>query len=233
MTIPTAREPERVAAETAATAPKAPSTHLVFAIISTVLFWPVGLFAILKSVAARKALAANDLPTAAAAGRSAKRLSLVATCIGAAAWVASVLVIVATVGLAGSGIANGSGPYDGPGVATYDLTEGACFTAPTNSMSPAVPAVDCTQPHTGEVYNTVEITGDSYPGKPAIVEAAVEACTGSALTSYVGSGDAESRYTAHYLAPSEDFWNAGKRSLVCFLSSADENELTGSVRAAG
>jgi hypothetical protein len=204
--------------------PTAPKTHLVFAIISTVLFWPVGLFAIITSVATRKAVAANDLPAAAAASTTTRTLSIVATCIGVAAWVLSVLLIVLTLGLAGG--ASAAGPYKGPGVASYDLQAGDCFTAPTSSMTPGVPPIDCTQPHTGEVYNTAELKGGAYPDTAAMVEAAVENCMGSALTDYVGA-DAE-----HYLAPSEEFWSAGKHTLVCFLTPADDAEMTSSVRAA-
>ncbi|WP_025158020.1 CD225/dispanin family protein [Leifsonia aquatica] len=225
-TEPTAPQTRRSAEAAPA---RTPSTHLVFAIVSTVLFWPVGLFAILKSVATRKAIEAHDLPAAAAASRTAKTLSIVATCVGVAGWALSVLLVVLTLGLAGSTVAED--PYKGPGVATYDLQAGDCFTAPTSSMTPGVPPIDCAQPHTGEVYNTAELKGRDYPGKSAIVEAAVENCVGAPLTDYVGA-EAAGTYTEHYLAPSEEFWSAGKRTLVCFLTPGDDSELTGSVRAA-
>ena len=227
MTTEPTTQPDLRASDTGATS--TPKTHLVFAIISTVLFWPVGLFAIIKSVATRRAVAANDLTAAATASRTTKTLSIVAACIGVAAWVLSVLLIVLTLGLAGA--ASADGPYKGPGVATYDLQVGDCFTAPTSSMTPGVPPIDCTEPHTGEVYNTAELKGGSYPDKAAMVEAAVENCMGSALTDYVGD-DAADAYSEHYLAPSEEFWSAGKHTLVCFLTPADDAELTSSVRAA-
>jgi hypothetical protein len=228
MTTEPTTQPDVRATDTGATT--APKTHLVFAVVSTVLFWPVGLFAIIKSVATRRAVAANDLPAAAAASKTTKTLSIVATCIGVAVWVLSVLLIVLTLGLAG-GSASADGPYKGPGVATYDLQAGDCFTAPTSSMTPGVPPIDCAQPHTGEVYNTAELKGSAYPGKAAIVEAAVENCMGSALADYVGA-DAADAYTEHYLAPSEEFWSAGKHTLVCFLTLADDAEMTSSAQAA-
>lgn len=211
------------------TTPTTSKTHLVFAIISTVLFWPIGVVAIIKSVATRKAIAANDLPAAASASTTTKTLSIAATCIGVAAWALSVVLIVLTLG--GAVGASADGPYRGPGVASYDLQAGDCFTAPTSSMTPGVPLIDCTQPHTGEVYNTAELKGGAYPSKAAIVEAAVENCVGPALTDYVGD-DAADAYTEHYLAPSEEFWSAGKHTLVCFLTPADDAEMTSSVRAA-
>lgn len=81
--------------------PQKVSTYLPFSIVATVLFWPVGLAAILKSVAARRALAAQDIPRATAAGKSARTLAIIGTGVGAVWWLVSisVMVIVAVVAI--------------------------------------------------------------------------------------------------------------------------------------
>ncbi|MFC4223716.1 CD225/dispanin family protein [Lysinibacter cavernae] len=78
----------------------APKTSLVFPIIATVLFWPVGLFGILKTVSARKALAVADYATATQDARSAKTLSIIATCVGALGWLLSIILVIVTLGIA-------------------------------------------------------------------------------------------------------------------------------------
>ncbi|QIK63487.1 hypothetical protein G7068_09960 [Leucobacter viscericola] len=85
-----------------APAPAAPRPSLVFPIIATVLCWPVGLFAILKTVSARKAADALDTVTAAKNARTAKTLSIVATCLGALGWLLSIVLLVISVNLAAS-----------------------------------------------------------------------------------------------------------------------------------
>jgi hypothetical protein len=226
-TTPLTTEPTRRCPQSAGT--KTPSTHFAFAIVSTVLFWPVGAFAIVASRATTKAIAAGAAAAAVAASARAKLLAVIASAVGALVWVlAAVGLAITLTGTAGIA----EGPYKGPGVATYDLVAGTCFTAPTASMTPAVTPIDCAQPHTAEIYNTIELPAGAYPGKAKIVEAAAEACLGTALSDYVGDEKQAAAYSEHYLAPSEEFWSAGKRSLVCFLSPIDEGgELTGSVAA--
>ncbi|QIM17623.1 hypothetical protein G7066_00880 [Leucobacter coleopterorum] len=89
-------------AEPQASAPATPCPSLVFPIIATVLCWPIGLFAILKTVAARKAADSFDTAAATKNAGTAKTLSIVATCFGALGWVLSVMVLIISVNLAAS-----------------------------------------------------------------------------------------------------------------------------------
>lgn len=111
------------AAEHQQNAPTAPKPSLVFPIIATVLCWPVGLFAILKAVSARKAADAADTATAAKDARSSKTLSIIATCLGALGWLLSIVVLVVSVGFAASQVGADS-PEEETTVYSESLADG-------------------------------------------------------------------------------------------------------------
>lgn len=67
---------------------------LAFSIISTVLFWPVGLFAIIKSTQVKSNLNVGNYQGAVESSKSAKTLALIATIIGGLSFLASIAIII-------------------------------------------------------------------------------------------------------------------------------------------
>lgn len=74
---------------------------LAFSIISTVLFWPVGLFAIIKSTQVKSNLTVGNYQGAVESSKSAKTLALIATIIGGISWLISIAIIVFSIVIAG------------------------------------------------------------------------------------------------------------------------------------
>lgn len=65
--------------------PDPPQDHLCFSIMVTICCcWPIGIFAILKSVATRDAINRGDREAANSNSQSAKKLAVIALCIGIA-----------------------------------------------------------------------------------------------------------------------------------------------------
>ncbi|QIK63486.1 hypothetical protein G7068_09955 [Leucobacter viscericola] len=93
-------------------APATARPSLVFPIIATVLFWPVGLFAILKTVKAKKAVAAGDNASAVKLLRTAKTESIIATIVGGLILLCNILILAAVVASAPQDLASQSPTKD-------------------------------------------------------------------------------------------------------------------------
>lgn len=90
-----------------------PPQHLAIAIIGLILFWPVGLFALLRSTDVQPRYRAGDIEGALDRSRSAKTLSIVAICSGIALTLLAILatvsmVLVGAIGAIGYSEARGS-----------------------------------------------------------------------------------------------------------------------------
>ncbi len=114
----------------------------------------------------------------------------------------------------------------------FAIEPGECFDDPelVDGRVRDVPIVECDEPHDNEVYALVELPDGAFPGAEAIVEQADEACTAE-FERYVGIDYASSIYFASYFSPSEESWEAGDRTIVCYAYSPD-GPLEGSVRGA-
>ncbi|AGW42374.1 hypothetical protein O159_24270 [Leifsonia xyli subsp. cynodontis DSM 46306] len=211
--------------------PRQPATHLASSIVSTALFWPVGIAAILKSVAARRALAAQDLPAATAAGKSARTLAIVGTCIGSVLLLVSVVMTIA-VTTASLHAAESEDAVSDASIDVEDLDVGDCLALPASGIASTVELLDCAGPHTAEVFHTFEMAGAAaFPGAEAVKQAASEACTGEAFAQYIGAETDASGYSINYFGPTSASWSMQNRGITCFLVSAEEGgELTGSAR---
>lgn len=93
-----------------------------------------------------------------------------------------------------------------------------------------LPEVDCTEPHTGEVYYVEDLTDEVF--NPVTVgNAADEACY-DAFEPFVGIAPEESRYYISSIVPSYDTWEAGDRQVACLLVGEVDEQLTGSLKGA-
>jgi hypothetical protein len=80
-------------------------------------------------------------------------------------------------------------------------------------------------PHQGEVVGVVTLTG-KWPGDSAMRAQSESRCTKLAK-SYSPSHVDESTLNSFWLRPTQESWNHGDRTLVCFLKSSKQR--TGSL----
>ncbi|HEY2058288.1 MAG TPA: DUF4190 domain-containing protein [Amycolatopsis sp.] len=87
-------------------------------------------------------------------------------------------------------------------------------------------AVFCDNPHDVEVFATVPLTGEAYPGEDTLRPLAQNACEAARKTYFTSTDPPSYVHTAaHYPGPSD--WSAHARTAVCTLES--DNMLAGRV----
>jgi hypothetical protein len=120
----------------------------------------------------------------------------------------------------------------------FDLDVGDCFddgdisTGPEVEEIGQVPLVDCSEPHDNEVYDTVTVDGDEYPGDQAIAEHANEVCL-SAFEGFVGLDYMSSDLDFGWLVPTAESWGTGDRTVACFIYRLDLAKVSGTLEASG
>jgi hypothetical protein len=93
-----------------------------------------------------------------------------------------------------------------------------------------LPVVDCSEPHTGEVFFVEELTGDSVP---ADVSAQADAICSENFEAFVGVSYEESSLYLTSLYPTFGSWEQGDRQIVCLIVDGEGASMTGSVKGSG
>jgi hypothetical protein len=120
----------------------------------------------------------------------------------------------------------------------FDLAVGDCFddgdipTGPEVEEIGDVPLVDCSEPHDNEVYETVTVDGDEYPGDQAIAEHADQVCL-DAFEGFVGLDYMSSDLDFGWLVPTAESWETGDRTIACFVYRLDLAKVSGTLEASG
>jgi hypothetical protein len=104
-------------------------------------------------------------------------------------------------------------------------TVGSCL----NEDPPAVS--DCSLPHDLEVFYAAPLPPRPWPGEHDVDSAADDICYDT-FEDYVGSSYDDSDLDYTFFAPSKSEWLAGRRTVVCVVTPADEY-LVGSVKNSG
>ena len=113
------------------------------------------------------------------------------------------------------------------------LTIGDCIETPGGESVRRVDIVSCDEPHDAEVFAVATHPAQSdedFPGVPALLEFAADACLGQAFVDYVGVPRIRSQLTDYEFVPGEEAWSEGRRGIVCVADSSDGLPLTGSVK---
>ncbi len=84
----------------------------------------------------------------------------------------------------------------------------------------SLPVVDCDEPHDSEIYASVLMEGDEYPGTDATVQFAETACY-DRFEDFVGIPQDESKYGFGTLYPTLDSWAGGDREVLCRIVLGD------------
>jgi Septum formation len=94
-----------------------------------------------------------------------------------------------------------------------------------------LPVIDCTKPHTHEIFATVkDEVSDVFPGMSQLEEFATTECYGR-FKDYVGIDPWDSALRITWIVPSLDSWNDKKdRTVLCIVERQDSGQLTTSVK---
>lgn len=120
----------------------------------------------------------------------------------------------------------------------FDLAVGDCFDDGDLEVGTgveevgAVPMVDCSQPHDNEVYAVVELDPGSFPGDEGVALRADEVCL-EKFEPFVGLDYASSVLDIGWFVPTADSWEAGDRTIACFVYRLDLEKVTGSLSGSG
>lgn len=85
-----------------------------------------------------------------------------------------------------------------------------------------VPIVDCEEPHDSEVYASIIMDDDEYPGEEATIAFADEACLDE-FDDFVGISYDESKYGFATLYPTPESWAGGDHEVLCRIALPDES----------
>ena len=162
--------------------------------------------------------------SAAPGGRGAKRPAPILTVIVCALIVAAVAAVIVLTHRPHH--AKPANPLRGT---VFQLRSGQCLNFPPNGTALAH-AVPCAQPHDAEIYGTVRVAGQQWPGEAALNEQAQQDCQ-NRLSGYL-SQLALSNVAEFYVYPGNSAWAAGGRSVICEIRGT-RGKLTGFVRASG
>jgi Domain of unknown function (DUF4190)/Septum formation len=87
--------------------------------------------------------------------------------------------------------------------------------------------VSCDEPHEGEVYAMIRVSGDTFPGQPAMRREYQPRCL-SALESYAPDAAYDPSVDNFILYPSQETWDRGDRDVACIAITKDKP--TGSIK---
>ena len=95
-----------------------------------------------------------------------------------------------------------------------------------------LPIIACTEPHTHEIYATIESTDPVFPGVEALGEFAQIECL-EAFEPFVGASPFDSVLSYTWLVPTLGSWNdEDDREILCVLMHRDGSPMVGTMRGA-
>ena len=151
-------------------------------------------------------------------GRQGGRGMAIAGLIISAAWVfvIAVFVIVAIV-------------FDDGSVQATDIKTGDCIaeTPADGANVLRLPKVSCDEPHEGEVYAMIPVSGGTFPGQTAMQSEYEQRCL-SALEAYAPNAANDPGINSFLLYPSQETWDRGDRDVACLAITRDKR--TGSIK---
>lgn len=113
----------------------------------------------------------------------------------------------------------------GGSVTSNGLRVGDCASSIPSGEVITVDLVPCAKPHRAEVYGDFALAGADFPGKPEVLRFADGGCT-DRLIAYVGRARADG-FEIHYVIPTAEGWDQGRRRVRCFLAAPDGGMLPG------
>jgi hypothetical protein len=151
-------------------------------------------------------------------GRQGGRGMAIAGLIISAAWVfvIAAIIIAAIV-------------FDDGSVQATDIKTGDCIaeTPADGANVRRLPKVSCDEPHEGEVYAMIRVSGSTFPGQAALQNEYEQRCM-SALEAYAPDAANDPGTSSFLLYPSQQTWDRGDREVACLAITRDKR--TGSIK---
>lgn len=114
----------------------------------------------------------------------------------------------------------------------FTLQVGDCLNDATAAETvETIPTVPCSEPHDSEIYASIIMSGDTFPGTEAVIAEADAACL-DAFPGFVGIDYADSIYFFSYYFPTEGSWEGGDREILCTIYD-EAGQVTGSLQNIG
>lgn len=108
----------------------------------------------------------------------------------------------------------------GGDVSTTELKVGDCLRRLPDADTDIrdVPAIACSEPHEGEVYAVVDLTGSDFPGEDALTEKAQHRCL-QELRRIAPEVIKDPTYDVFWFQPTDFTWSRGDRELSCLAAT--------------
>lgn len=114
----------------------------------------------------------------------------------------------------------------------FTLQVGDCLNDATASETvETIPTVPCAEPHDSEIYASIMIDGDTFPGSDAVTAEADAACL-EAFSGFAGVEYVDSKFFYSYYFPTESSWAEGDREILCTIYD-EVGQITGSLQNIG
>lgn len=119
-------------------------------------------------------------------------------------------------------------------VAIEDLKAGDCIseiatdTQDSQKVATEATVVDCSTPHQYEMVGTGDTTASTFAEADTNTEMS-KICE-PLVTSYVGSSSKANSYRILAVTPSQETWDQGDRTFVCFAQNKDKSPLNNSIK---
>ena len=114
----------------------------------------------------------------------------------------------------------------------FTLQVGDCLNDSTAAETvETIPTVPCDEAHDSEIYASIIMDGDTFPGAEAVIAEADQACL-DAFEGFVGIAYADSLYYYSYYFPTEGSWAGGDREILCTIYD-EAGQVTGSLQNIG
>ena len=115
-------------------------------------------------------------------------------------------------------------------VATSRLAVGDCLPGTVAGEVDELQAVPCDRPHGSEAYHSFVLRDREHPGDEPLATAAEQGCI-AGFQPFVGEAYERSALEIASLTPTDEAWEAGDRTVVCFVKDPDRRT-TGTLRGA-
>ncbi|MFH1474861.1 MAG: septum formation family protein, partial [Chloroflexota bacterium] len=123
-------------------------------------------------------------------------------------------------------------PTGGSVVNWDEIAVGDCLVLPTEDEFSEIRRVPCESPHGGEVFLVVDHPDNAYPADDAMASFADAACR-PAFATWTGSAfDDQALLDINSFSPTRDSWEAGNRTVQCYLALSDGSQAARSYRGA-
>ncbi len=118
------------------------------------------------------------------------------------------------------------------GTSVLDLEVGQCISSSVDGEQvSSLPVVECSEPHSGEIYALPQLPDGEFPGDEGVSASAQALCADPEFQNFVGVPVTETTLSVEFLLPSSDTWADGDREIVCIVRDGTA-DTTGSLRGA-